>query len=73
MAAKTTAPIKTTATPSTNGALNTNGALTASDALNANGALAQFPEFPPRYDMQNIDILPRGAQAGAPLQSLPQR
>ena len=49
-------PIK--ASPNTNGALNTNGTLKASDALNANGAaLAQFPEFPPRYDMQNIDIL----------------
>ena len=58
MAAKTTAPIKTTASPNTNGALKTNGALTASDALNTNGAtLAQFPEFPLRYDMQNIDIL----------------
>ena len=58
MAAKTIAPtIKTTASPNTNGALNTNGTLTASDALNTNGALAQFPEFPPRYDMQNIDIL----------------
>ncbi len=59
MAAKTIAPtIKTTATPNTNGALKTNGTLTASDALNTNGAaLAQFPEFPPRYDMQNIDIL----------------
>ena len=52
MAAKTTAPTKTTASPNTNGALKTNG------ALNTNGAaLAQFPEFPPRYDMQNIDIL----------------
>ena len=49
-------PIK--ASPNANGALNTNGAFKASDALNANGAaLAQFPEFPPRYDMQNIDIL----------------
>ena len=57
MAAKTTAPIKTTASPNTNGALKTNGTLTASDALKTNGALAQFPEFPPRYDMQNIDIL----------------
>ena len=46
MAAKTIAPIKTTAVPNTNGVLKTNGA-----------ALAQFPEFPPRYDMQNIDIL----------------
>ena len=52
MAAKTTAPIKTTATPNTNGALNTNGTLTASEST-----LAQFPEFPLRYDMQNIDIL----------------
>ena len=58
MATKTTAPIKTTATPNTNGALKTNGTLTASDALKTNGAaLAQFPEFPLRYDMQNIDIL----------------
>ena len=58
MAAKTPAPIKTTASPNTNGALKTNGTLTASDALKTNGAaLAQFPEFPPRYDMQNIDIL----------------
>ena len=58
MAAKTTAPIKTTASPNTNGLLKTNGTLKASDALNTNGAaLAQFPEFPPRYDMQNIDIL----------------
>ena len=47
-----------TTTPNTNGLLNTNGTLKASDAFNANGAaLAQFPEFPPRYDMQNIDIL----------------
>ncbi len=52
MAAKTTAPIKTTASPNTNGALSTNGALTASEST-----LAQFPEFPLRYDMQNIDIL----------------
>ena len=58
MATKTPAPIKTTASPNTNGALNTNGTLKASDALKTNGAaLAQFPEFPPRYDMQNIDIL----------------
>ena len=58
MTTKTIAPtIKTTATPNTNGALNTNETLKASDALNTNGALAQFPEFPPRYDMQNIDIL----------------
>ena len=57
MTTKTIAPpIK--ASPNTNGALKTNGTLKASDALNANGsALAQFPEFPPRYDMQNIDIL----------------
>ena len=54
-------PIK--AIPNTNGALNTNGILKASDALNANGALktnstlTQFPEFPPRYDMQNIGDL----------------
>ena len=59
MAAKTIAPtIKTTASPNTNGTLNTNGAPKASDALKTNGAaLAQFPEFPLRYDMQNIDIL----------------
>ena len=59
MAAKTIAPtIKTKSTLNTNGLLNTNGTLKASDALNTNGAaLAQFPEFPPRYDMQNIDIL----------------
>ena len=58
MTAKTIAPTKTKASPSTNGALNTNGTLKTSDALNTNGAaLAQFPEFPPRYDMQNIDIL----------------
>ena len=58
MAAKTIAPTKTTASPNTNGALKTNGTLKASDALNTNGAaLAQFPEFPLRYDMQNIDIL----------------
>ena len=58
MAAKTIAPtIKTTAVPNTNGTLKTNGTLTASDALKTNAALAQFPEFPPRYDMQNIDIL----------------
>ena len=52
MTAKTIAPIKTTASPNTNGALNTNGTLEASEST-----LAQFPEFPPRYDMQNIDIL----------------
>ena len=57
MAAKTIAHIKTTAVPNTNGTLKTNGTLTASDALKTNAALAQFPEFPPRYDMQNIDIL----------------
>ena len=51
------------ASPNTNGALKTNGTLKASDALNANGALktnstlTQFPEFPPRYDMQNIGDL----------------
>ena len=57
MTAKTIAPpIKTS--PNTNGALNTNGTLKANDALNTNGAaLTQFPGFPPRYDMQNIDIL----------------
>ena len=49
MATKTIAHPKTT--------LNTNGTLKASDALNANAALAQFPEFPPRYDMQNIGDL----------------
>ncbi len=57
MAAKTIAPIKTKATPNTNGLLKTNGTLTASDALKTNATLAQFPEFPLRYDMQNIDIL----------------
>ena len=57
MATKTIAPTKTKTSPNTNGALKTNGTLTASDALKTNGALAQFPEFPPRYDMQNIDIL----------------
>ena len=46
-----------TTTTNTNGLLKTNGALKASDALKTNAALAQFPEFPPRYDMQNIDIL----------------
>jgi len=52
MTTKTIALIKTTASP------NTNGALKTSDALKTNGAtLAQFPEFPLRYDMQNIDIL----------------
>ena len=57
MAAKTPAPIKTKPSPNTNGALKTNGTFTASDALKTNATLAQFPEFPPRYDMQNIDIL----------------
>ena len=47
-----------TTTTNTNGLLETNGTLKASDALKTNGTtLAQFPEFPPRYDMQNIDIL----------------
>ena len=47
-----------TITPPIKSSPNTNGTLKAIDALNANGAaLAQFPEFPPRYDMQNIDIL----------------
>ena len=56
MTTKTIAHPKTI--PNTNGALKTNGIPKASDALNANGAArAQFPEFPPRYDMQNIDIL----------------
>ena len=62
MTTKTIAPpIKTS--PNTNGLINTNGTLKASDALNANGALktnstlTQFPEFPPRYDMQNIGDL----------------
>ena len=37
---------------------NTNGTLKTIDALKSNGAaLAQFPEFPPRYDMQNIGDL----------------
>ena len=40
-----------TTTTNTNGLLNTNG------TLKANAALAQFPEFPPRYDMQNIGDL----------------
>ncbi len=58
MATKTiTPPIKTKPSPNTNGLLKTNGTLKTSDALNTNAALAQFPEFPPRYDMQNIDIL----------------
>ena len=52
MATKTIAPpIKTKTSP------NTNGMLKTGDALKTNAALAQFPEFPPRYDMQNIDIL----------------
>ncbi len=57
MATRTiTPPIKSS--PNTNGLLKTNGTLKASDALNTNGAaLAQFPEFPPRYDMQNIGDL----------------
>ena len=47
---------KTIAHPTTT--TNTNGTLNASDALKTNGAvLAQFPEFPPRYDMQNIGDL----------------
>ena len=47
---------KTIAHPTTT--TNTNGTLKTSDALKANGAtLAQFPEFPPRYDMQNIGDL----------------
>ena len=51
-----TPPVK--ASPNTNGALKTNEILKASDALTINGAaLAQFPEFPPRYDMQNIGDL----------------
>ena len=57
MATKTIAPIKTKPSPNTNGLLKTNGAFKASDALNTNAALAQFPEFPPRYDMQNIGDL----------------
>ena len=52
MATKTIAPpIKTKTSP------NTNGMLKTSDALKTNAALAQFPEFPPRYDMQNIGDL----------------
>ena len=57
MATKTLAPIKTKPSPNTNGLLKTNGTLTASDALKTNATLAQFPEFPPRYDMQNIGDL----------------
>ena len=49
MATKTLAHLTTTT--NTNGLLNTNG------TLNTNAALAQFPEFPPRYDMQNIGDL----------------
>ena len=41
-----------TTTTNTNGLLKTNGTLKTSGA-----ALAQFPEFPPRYDMQNIGDL----------------
>ena len=52
MAAKTIASVKTKSTLNTNGLLKTNGTLKASEST-----LAQFPEFPPRYDMQNIDIL----------------
>ena len=56
MATKTIA--HPTTTTNTNGLLKTNGTLKTSDALNTNGAaLAQFPEFPPRYDMQNIGDL----------------
>ena len=55
MATKTIA--HPTTTTNTNGLLETNGTLKTSDALNANAALAQFPEFPPRYDMQNIGDL----------------
>ena len=56
MATKTIA--HPTTTTNTNGLLETNGTLKASDALKTNGAaLAQFPEFPPRYDMQNIGDL----------------
>ena len=52
MATKTIAPpIKTKTSPNTNGTLKTN------DALKTNAAQAQFPEFPPRYDMQNIGDL----------------
>ena len=52
MATKTIAPpIKTKTSP------NTNGMLKTSDALKTNAALAQFPEFSPRYDMQNIGDL----------------
>ena len=50
MATKTIA--HPTTTTNTNGALKTNGTLKASEAT-----LAQFPEFPPRYDMQNIGDL----------------
>ena len=55
MATKTIA--HPTTTTNTNGLLETNGVLKASDALKTNAALAQFPEFPPRYDMQNIGDL----------------
>ena len=46
---------KTIAHPTTT--TNTNGLLKTNGTLKTNAALAQFPEFPPRYDMQNIDIL----------------
>ena len=47
-----------TITPPIESSPNTNGTLKASDALKTNGAAqAQFPEFPPRYDMQNIGDL----------------
>ena len=46
---------KTIAHPTTT--TNTNGLLKTNGTLKANATLAQFPEFPPRYDMQNIDIL----------------
>ena len=47
---------KTIAHPTTT--TNTNGLLETNGALKSNGAaLAQFPEFPPRYDMQNIGDL----------------
>ena len=51
MATKTIA--HPTTTTNTNGLLKTNGTL----KLKTDATLAQFPEFPPRYDMQNIDIL----------------
>ncbi len=47
-----------TITPPIKSSPNTNGTLKTSDALKTNGAaIAQFPEFPPRYDMQNIGDL----------------